>query len=102
MLTFKNSKGKKSVNLKAPSLESTTSIPVMEYVYNYDEYRQSVLTNNERTADPSKHEQIKSFLDKIRGDVKMTLLKDTLPTNFSSLQELYPASRKFYIPPGQL
>jgi hypothetical protein len=74
----------------------------MEFVTEYTDYARSVLSHNEATTEKALHEPVKRFLDRIKPDVQEMILKDTLPTNFPCLQELYPASRRFYVIPGQL
>jgi hypothetical protein len=96
MLTLKNLKGKRGRYMDtAPYLRSTKAIPIMEFVTEYTDYARSVLSHNEATTEKALHEPVKRFLDRIKPDVQEMILKDTLPTNFPCLQELYPASRRF-------
>ncbi len=100
MLTFKsptrNSKKKSTKSLDAPFLVSLEATAVMAYLYDWDDYKTNVVNFNFVTADKTLHVPLKSILNNIQLSLKKTILKDTLPTNFPSLQELYPSSRNFY------
>jgi hypothetical protein len=101
MYTLKNSKGKKAgIVSEAPYLEDIMAESIMDHVENFDDYKRGVISLNDSEDDKTKKITLRNFLDRISKDVKAKILKDTLPTKFPSLQDLYPSNRKFFNPPG--